>query len=94
MQALVDRHRQFVDRTFTNGKPVKFTQDGRDVIKLPVVENVLIRVTVSQRCYRRLHTMQCDKCIKDVNIKMSVQRARLTYYQNIKEMSGSQGCWC
>ena len=35
MQALVDRHRQFVDDTLTNGKPVKFTQDGRDVIKLP-----------------------------------------------------------
>ena len=35
MQALVDRHRQFVDNTLTNGKPVKFTQDGRDVIKLP-----------------------------------------------------------
>ena len=35
MQALVDRHRQFVDSTLTNGKPVKFTQDGRDVIKLP-----------------------------------------------------------
>ena len=31
MQALVDRHRQFVDNTLTNGKPVKFTQDGRDV---------------------------------------------------------------
>ena len=27
MQALVDRHRQFVDNTLTNGKPVKFTQD-------------------------------------------------------------------
>ena len=34
MQALVDRHRQFVDNTLTNGKPMKFTQDGRDVIKL------------------------------------------------------------
>ena len=35
MQALVDRHRQFVDNMLTNGKPMKFTQDGRDVIKLP-----------------------------------------------------------
>ena len=35
MQTLVDRHRQFVDNTLTNGKPVKFTQDRRDVIKLP-----------------------------------------------------------
>ena len=35
MQALVDRHHQFVDNTLTNGKPMKFTQDGRDVIKLP-----------------------------------------------------------
>ena len=35
MQALVDRHRQFVDNTLTNGKPVKFTQYGRDVIKHP-----------------------------------------------------------
>jgi len=26
---------QFVDNTLKNGKPVKFTQDGRDVIKLP-----------------------------------------------------------
>jgi len=34
MQALVDRHHQFVDNTLTNGKPVKFIQDGRDVIKL------------------------------------------------------------
>jgi len=34
MQALVDRHRQFVDNTLSNGKPVKFTQDGRGVIKL------------------------------------------------------------
>ena len=24
-----------IDNTLTNGKPVKFTQDGRDVIKLP-----------------------------------------------------------
>jgi len=30
MQALVDRHRQFVDNKLTNGKPVKFTQDGRN----------------------------------------------------------------
>jgi len=35
MQALVDRHRQFVDNAVTNGKPVKFTKDGRAVIKLP-----------------------------------------------------------
>ena len=27
MQALADRHRQFVDYTLTNGKSVKFTQD-------------------------------------------------------------------
>jgi len=35
MQALVDCHRQFVDNMPTNGKPMKFMQDGRDVIKLP-----------------------------------------------------------
>ena len=36
MQALIDHHRQFVYNTLTNRKPVKFTQDGRDVIKLLV----------------------------------------------------------
>ena len=35
MQAPVDRHHQFVDNMLTNGKPVKFTQDGRNVIKFP-----------------------------------------------------------
>ena len=35
MQTLVDHHRQFVDGVLTTRKPVKFTHDGRDVVKLP-----------------------------------------------------------
>jgi len=35
MQTLVDHHRQFVDNTLMNRKPVKFMQDERDVMKLP-----------------------------------------------------------
>jgi len=34
MHTFVDHHRQFVDNTLTNRKLLKFTQDGRDVIKL------------------------------------------------------------
>ena len=58
MQALVDRHRQFVDNTLTNGKPVKFTQDGRDVIKLPGLRRHAKSVTDRQQ--RVLNAAACQ----------------------------------